>query len=782
MSARSVAGVVDEVRFLWTRSLARHDSPMLAPSSLVLRRASRAALLVGLLAACHRDHGSSSSGPSGLRLEVDFALRTDLRLGSAFLGDVAPGDLDGDGLTDLVESNFGTRFVTIAFGTADGRFLSVYELPTLGHAFQLALADLDQNGLLDVAVTSGAWIDGAPEGVQVFLQGPAPREFGPALTLPLAGGPKGLVAMPGDGLAGSAAAAELFVALRDAGRVQRLRLEAGALIADGELDGAPLSDFRPYSLAVLDLGGDGRLDLVVGEDSGASDRLIELRRDALGFTPAALLLDGLAQPIVDATGDMDGNGYTDLALAQLGASEVRLLPGLDTGLAAGVTLDLGGETTSLLFEDLDGDGLAEAIATLFLQEALQVRRGLAPFAWDEPVHYNVGLGPRALAVLQLPGDSEKDLLCANAQDLSLLLGRGDGTFRGATGVSSGAERPIYVATADLDLDGDEDAVAITRYQASLVFLENVDGLLTLVGEHAFAPSAKEDGYLTLADVDQDGDVDVLVPAYADDELIVFRNQGGPAHFATPGPGDRIPVGAGPYGIDAGDLDNDGRTDLLVGLADAHALAVLLGTDGGGLTALAPKALPFEPVNLACSDLDGDGNVDVVVTGNNLLAVLAGDGAGGFQLVSSFELAARPAGIAIGDLDEDGASDIVVGSFESSEDALVVLLNAGELLFDAARVTLAGGPGTPLVADADQDGHLDVVVLTTGGELFFARGNGNGGFASTARLPGSSPAPEGTLSAALADLDGDRLPELLMVTPEAPFVWVARNTSTEAVSD
>jgi len=757
---------------------------MSASSPLAPRRAAALALLAALAGACHRDHGSSGSS-SALGLEVDFALRTDLRLGSAFVGDVVHGDLDGDGLTDLVESNFGTRFVTIAFGLADGRFRTVYELPTLGHAFQLALGDLDGDGLLDVAVTNGSWTDGAPEGVQVFLQGPAPREFSSALTLPLAGGPKGLVALPADGLVGSSAPAELFVALRDAGRVQRLRVESGALLALEELEGAPLADFKPYSLAALDLGGDGWLDLVVGEDTGALDRLIELRRDATGFGAATALLADLLQPIVEATGDMDANGFTDLAIAQLGTHEVRLLPGTSAGLAAGVALDLGGETTSLLFEDLDGDGLSELVATLFLQQSLQVRRGLAPFAWDEPVHYNVGTAPRALAVLTLPGDSEKDLLCANAQDLSLLLGRGDGSFRGATGVPTGAERPIFVATADLDGDGDEDALAITRYQASLVFLENVDGVLVTAGELPVAPSSKEDAYLALADVDQDGDVDALVPAYGTDELLIFRNQGGPAHFAAPGAGDRLVVGAGPFGLDSGDFDGDGRTDLVVGLAEAEALVVLRGTAGGGLAAGAPLALPFEPVNLLCADFDSDGHVDLALTGRttsgNLLAVLGGDGAGGFTLASSFELEARAAGLSLGDLDEDDALDLVVGSFALDEDALTVLLNRGALQFDVVRVPLAGGPGTPLAADADQDGHLDVVALTTGGELFFARGNGTGGFAS-ARLPGSSPAPEGTLSAAFADLDGDRLPELLMVTPEAPFVWIARNTSTEAVRE
>lgn len=758
---------------------------MRQPSS----RAPGRALVLGVLAcavgACHRGHGSSSQGPAATTLEVDFALRTDLVLGSAYLGDVAHGDLDGDGVTDLVEANFGTRFVTIAFGLANGRFATFHELPTLGHAFQLALDDLDGDGLLDIAVSEGEWLDGAPQAVQVFLQGPLPREFGPALDFPLDGSPKGLVSMPADGRVGGAPG-ELFVALRDAQRIQRLIVAGGVLQANGALDSAPVGLGSPYSLAALDLGGDGFVDLVVGEDNPGSDRLLELRRDAGGFLAARVLLDGLAQPIVDATGDMDSNGFEDLAIAQLESSEVRLLPGTAAGLAAGVTLDFGGETTSLLFEDIDGDGLAEAMGTVFLQESLQVRRGLAPFVWDAPTHYNVGVGPRALGVVSLPGDNAKDLLCANAQDLSLLLGRGDGTFRGATGVATGGESPILVECADLDNDGDQDAVAITRYQRSLVFLENQGGELVNVLVLALTPSSKEDSYLALADVDVDGDVDVVVAAYAADELQVFRNQGGPAHFATPDVGDVVAMGDGPFGIDLGDFDDDGRTDLLVGLADEQALQVLLGQPDGSLLALAPVELAFEPINLLCADLDGDGHVDAAATGRagdqSLFALFAGDGAGGFLLVASHELDERPAGLAMADLDEDGQLDLVVGSFLTTAARLELFLNRGELAFVSQPVELGQGPGTPLTLDADGDGHIDLVVPTTGGELVLARGNGAGGFAGLLRTPGALPCPDGTLSAAAADLDGDGLPELLMATPEAPFVWIAHNTSVEAELD
>ncbi len=755
-------------------------------------------LALAALSACSHGGGRGGGGGGGgggdQPLLVDFALRTDLRLGSAFLGDLLHVDLNDDGIEDLVETNFGTKFISIALGNFDGTFTTIAELPTTGHSWRLAAGDFGGDGLLDIAVACGDWVDGADQAVQVFEQGPAVGEFGAVVTFDLATDPKDLCAAPISGLAGDAGPDELFVALRDAQQVIRLRLDGlGSLVQTGTLDSANLGTAGgPFSVAVLDLGGDGILDLVAGEElPGASDRVVEFPRTVAGFQPAALVFEPVFKPIVDAAGDMDGNGFEDLAIAQLEGTDVFLLAGDAAGLSTVHALDFGGETTSLIFPDLNGDGLAEAVGTVFFQDSIQVHVATAPFTWDEPVHYNVGLAPRAIGVLELPGDATPDLLCANAQDLSLLLGLGDGSFRCARGYSTGQQSPIAVETADMDNDGDLDAVAITRQQEALIFLEGQgDGTLTTRKVLDLMPTVDDDsGHMALADVDGDGDVDVLATVFERDELRLYRNLGQLERFQDPDAADVLPMGDGPLGIDLGDLNDDGVSDAVVGNALGHSLQVLLGTGGGAFATQPAVPLPFAPMAILCVDLDGDGKIDVAAaaedegSGSRSLAILSGDGAGALALEAALDLAGVPGNLSLGDLDEDGRLDLVVGQVEVAVSELPVFLNRGDFQFEPVMIALASGPGTPIVADADQDGHLDILVATTDGELKLVFGDGTGLFPTIEPIArGALPCPDGTISASFGDLDGDALSELLMVTPGAPFVWVARNTSVPLEMD
>jgi hypothetical protein len=726
-------------------------------------------------------------GPTGPALEVDFALRKDLDLGSGFVGDVLQRDLDGDGFTDLVETNFLPMEVTIALGRPDGTFEPVTVRSTVGHGWRLASGDFDGDLDLDLAVAGHEYKGTGLSALEVFLQGPAAGEFtAPVLTLLSGVDPTDVAVAPQTGLAGAGGPDEIFAALRAQARVARYSVIGGALVETGSLASGNLGAAGgPFSLCLVDLGDDGWLDLVVGEEDvpGLSDRIVEYPRTSASFEPAALVFTPAFRPIVDAAGDVDDNGFDDVAVAQLAGLDALLLTADAGGLTGVVTLDFGGPTSSVLFPDLDLDGFADAIGTELLGSTVQVRRGLAQLSFDDPVYYNVGPVPRAIDTLLVPGDALPDLLCGNAKDLSLLMGLGDAKFRAARGFPIAMGGSDALESGDLDNDGDLDMVIISRNQLSVSFLEGFgDGTFVERVVLPLVPNPEDEpGHLVFADMDQDGDLDVVVSVAASDEVRLYRNPGMVEAFASPPPPDVTEVGGEPMGVAVADFDGDSIPDVAV-CNELDGTLELLKNDGtGALTSISTTVLGFLPTGILCMDFDGDTAIDLAVLGENpaghLVAILQGSGTGTFDLRQSLPLDGPSDSMASGDIDENDLPDLVIGQTDSTQDEVMVLRNQGLFAFSAQRLAVSDGPAAVALADVDRDQHLDLIVGSTPGELTIAFGNGAGSFPSfLPPAPGGLPLPHETLALRYADANGDELPDLLVVSPYTPFVWVGTNVS------
>ncbi len=140
------------------------------------------------------------------------------------------------------------------------------------------------------------------------------------------------------------------------------------------------------------------------------------------------------------------------------------------------------------------------------------------------------------------------------------------------------------------------------------------------------------------------------------------------------PGSPIRVGVRPSGVATGDLNRDGRPDLVVAVGGTRSLSILLG-DGRGRFSPAPGApLPVAsaPHLAEIGDIDRDGNPDLVATGHDSHGVFVwlGDGTGRFRSAAGSPYPARPGGkphnhgLALGDIDRDGRLDVVTPDVES----------------------------------------------------------------------------------------------------------------------
>jgi len=218
-------------------------------------------------------------------------------------------------------------------------------------------------------------------------------------------------------------------------------------------------------------------------------------------------------------------------------------------------------------------------------------------------------------------------------------------------------------------------------------------------------------------------------------------------FQTGGPFPQAMVGA--------DVNRDGIPDMLVAHYDVNgngSVVVLMGKGDGTFQSTGTFASGgYVPDSLAVADVNGDGNLDVVVAntcaggsggvcaGNGVVGILLGNGDGTFQSAQVLQTAAYYAtSVAVADLNGDGNPDIVVTDECASTDNCVgvvaVFLGSGGGNFQPPQYCLTGGYAavSVAVADIDGDGKPDVVIANRGvdinnnsGLVSVLRGNGDG---------------------------------------------------------
>lgn len=758
------------------------------------------AFVLGLLAACNgggdcNDIVSLPPPPgTGDFGNFDFALRQDVNLGGKQLTGTVFEDLNDDGLVDIAELSSLTGRLHIGRGLSDGTWLDIAVLPTPAQPFSLESGDFNGDGRVDLAVgclpTSPA--PGANGQLALYFQ----DEFGDfALvdTTPMIGTPLSLERLElGGGDFDANGRDDLLVAQAGAQVVQRLRWEGvWSLMSTLDSEAAGFSEAMPLTLATLDMDGDGDDDVVLGEntDPGQQDRVVAFENDGFGgFMPAVLVLPGLQSPIVESQGDIDGDGFEDLSVAQLNANALVLLHGSVDGLMDITTTSFGGSLTGSVWTDLDGDGILDVAAARVHDQAIGVRYGLP----EDPIlglqfgpadFYNVGFSPHDLTLVSLPDDTLPDLACANTGDVSMLRNRGNRTFYAASGFEVGMD-PQRVIPIDLDGSGTVDVISIDRFQSKLIVMDGQgDGTFVKASEVPLSTTSVETpGHLVVRDFDEDGRYDILVSVFDQGELRLLRNPGS-LSFVPPALSDVTTVGSNPLGIDSADYNGDGHWDVLLANSGDQNVQVLLGAGDGTFSALTPVPLGGDTLAVYSGDLDGDGYADGVVTmydadmTNPRVKLLQGDGTGALVDVGTFALSAPSPTIQVEDLNDDGSVDMVFGQSTVFTDEVRILMNDGGFGFTASSLTVGADPGSLSIADIDEDGDMDLVCPIGTGELRIALGDGTGAFPEVVPLEGSEftlPVPFGTNASAFADINGDGLADLLMSSHYTQFLWVSLN--------
>jgi hypothetical protein len=249
-------------------------------------------------------------------------------------------------------------------------------------------------------------------------------------------------------------------------------------------------------------------------------------------------------------------------------------------------------------------------------------------------------------------DGDLDFISSSAAGAGVIwLGDGRGAFANAgTLTLPGRNYLSQLTLADIDGDGDLDLLALANNLVSVLF----NG-----GQGTFAN--KQDSYIGIAaldlaigDIDADGDLDLVLPgrnsSLGQDLVVVALNNGG-GYFA-PDLDLQVP---GVQQVALADLDGDGDLDLATYSYASYAnQATTRLNDGSGRFGVALATLPLAAPDLVLADADADGDLDLITP----LGVGLNDGTGKLaQFLSPNEVASTTA-IAVGDIDNDGDLDLL----------------------------------------------------------------------------------------------------------------------------
>ena len=480
---------------------------------------------------------------------------------------------------------------------------------------------------------------------------------------------------------------------------------------------------------------------------------------------------------VDGDGDIDALSASTVLTTPSHGTRTPVLNGDGTSWTTRTITTSADGALSVFAADVDGDGDVDALSASDLDDTIAWYENADGNGTSWIAHSITTEADRARSVFasDVDGDGDIDVLSASFFDNTIAWyentnQNGDGTSWTTRTITTSADGALSVFAADVDGDGDVDALSASDLDDTIAWYENADGNGTSWIAHSITTEADRARSVFASDVDGDGDIDVLSASFIDNTIAWYENV---SEDGTSWTTHTITTGAvGATSVFAADLDGDGDIDALSTSYGGYEIAWFENTDGDGTSWTAhPITTDADYAeSVFAADVDGDGDIDALSASyfDNTIAWYENQiihRSAVFPEETVISQAANGAlAVSAADIDGDGDVDTLSGSRYDGKVAWYENTDGSGAFGAQQIITSTGGiyaAASVIPADLDHDGDINVLAgffhygsYTLGRVAWYENTNGDGSSWTEQIIASGSSYAQDVRSVFAADVDGD----------------------------
>lgn len=632
---------------------------------------------------------------------------------------VAVGDFNNDNHLDVVISNNGTSNVGIFLGHGNGTFFPQVTFPIgfKSHPQHITVGDFNKDKQLDIAI-----VDSANDQIHILL-GYGNASFGTITTYDTISQSSPVSAAVAD--FDNDNQSDIVIANYHTNDVLVLTnyfIKPSTRMKTYDI-GIPST---VNSVAVSDFNRDHNLDIVADPE----DFILVLFGFGNGtFSRGVNYSVGYRLKVAYVcVGDINNDNQMDIVSAFSNTDSVGVLLGRTDGTFGTVTTYSTGENSSpqwIALGDINNDKRIDIVCANEGSDTIGILFGNGDGTFGTVITYFVGLRsvPNSVALGDINNDDYIDMVVvAEGQRarVILFLGQSDGTFTMDEFFLDSGDTDKYYSTTLADFDGDNNVdivLANSMGNNISVLLGCGDGTFKTQTTYSTG-SGSRPNHLIVDDFNNDNIYDIAVANFGTDEIVIFYGYGnGSFKLArTYSTG----FGSGPKRIVAADFNNDKRLEIVVALLGTGDIAVLTeyyAADFVNQIKISTGAA-VQPYAVAVEDLNNDNRSDIVVanSGTDNLVILFGIGKDMFGMEMTYPIgtSSQPQHVITRDINQDNQLDII--SVNSKMNSISVIMNNGNGSFAKQRKYSTGNGSYPTAiasGDFNNDNRLDFVIANKG---------------------------------------------------------------------